>query len=414
MTFTALAVATLWSASFQSSEALDADALRDFPPCELVDGDIPPDAGNLVLDYEVARIACRLPQPAEAIALAGDILAGRHFGFRVEDETLTLVARPNGELNPVVIHGAVSSAPLDPVAGTDDLYLTRLRLTRLDEAMLAFYLVPQLQTLEDGEEAEPIALENWRAPNAPPEPEFDPELLGETHEEELWSEALGETRRLVIYTPPGFDQEGEYAAVFFADGDKVNYYARHIEPMIRAGEIEPLVLVGSASGQSGIVEDRSDIHRDMRNADYTPGYVDGPRFDQHMSFFATELVDFAVDQYAVSPDPSRRAVTGRSSGASFAFMAGYQRPDAFGISMPMSGGWRLEEYQLADENSAIFILAAGLYEPPFLSRARFTALGLAGAGYDVRLTELAAGHTQDIDDHGMLPAIAEYFAAGRD
>ena len=407
----ALTTALLLS-TYGQADAPTAEDFRDAPDCAFLHAYDPGPEGVFALEREIALLACRLPQPGDAETLAGEILQERRFGFRVEGDVLTIAANPaDGEA--VSVTGALPGAELDP-AGEDGLFLSRFRLAHLDEGVLGFYLFENLQTLAEGEDPEPVQLVSWRGPNAPAEPEFDPELQGTLEEVELWSEALGETRRLVIYTPPGFDPEGEYPAVFFADGGKVQFYARYIEPMIREGRVEPLVLVGARSGQGGIVEDRSDIHRDMRNADYIPGFVDEtPRFDQHMEFFAEELVSHAVEAYAVTTDRRRRAVTGRSSGGAFAFLAGVQRPDAFGLAFPMSGGWGVEDIPQASEDSAIFRLASGRYEMSFMLRARRSVQLLAPAGYDIELQEISAGHTQEIDDYGLLPLLQEFFPASQ-
>src|SRR5262249_17343407 len=156
----------------------------------------------------------------------------------------------------------------------------------------------------------------------------------------------GETRRLAIYLPPGHRTDGDYPALFMADGSDgaVQYDARIIEPLIRSGALPPLIIVGASSGQDGIVEDRSALGPNIRTLDYVPNFGgDTVRFPAHMRFFSEELVAFAVREYGVTTDARRRVVQGKSNGGVFAFWAAYQHPEAFGNAIASSLAGRTVE-----------------------------------------------------------------------
>ena len=65
----------------------------------------------------------------------------------------------------------------------------------------------------------------------------------------LESAALKETRRINVYTPPGYDAAGatRYPVLYMPDGglqEDFPHLATTIDTAIRAGEMRPLILVG--------------------------------------------------------------------------------------------------------------------------------------------------------------------------
>lgn len=375
----------------------------NYPYCAAADAFDPGDDADLTLRREIALDACRLPldlEPADIEAMLGE----EDFAFEIEGDELVVARRGLAGLQ-----GALGGQ-LDEVDGLEAVFANRFRLAQLNEALLTFYVIPEGAT-----QITPDMMPGWEGPDAPPKAvvENDGEIEGELIATELWSEALGETRRLHVYLPPGHEPGTSYPSVFFADGGVVNYFARLIEPRIVDGSLPPMVLVGAESGQQGIVEDRSDIERDLRNADYLPGGIRGVnRFDAHLIFFADELVEHAIAHWGVNPDPTLRGVYGRSSGGAFSLQAGFRRPDRFGHAFSMSTGrGRIDQADAAPDNAARFYFAAGSYESTFVYNARRSAATLEAAGYDVRLETLSAGHTQEIDEAMLIPFLRDAFAA---
>ncbi len=384
------------------SDSTDLD-LQNHPYCAETEAFDPGEDADLTLRREIALEACRLPLGLEASDV--EVLLGdQDFVFEIDGEELVIARRHLADLQ-----GALGGF-LDEVEGLDRVFANRFRLASLNQALLTFYVIPEGAT-----RITPDMIPGWEGPDAPPKAvvENHGEITGELIATELWSEALGETRRLHVYLPPGHDPADRYPSVFFADGGVVNYFARLIEPRISDGSLPPLVLIGAESGQQGIVEDRSDIERDLRNADYLPGGIRGVnRFDAHLIFFADELVEHAIAHWGVSPDPTLRGVYGRSSGGAFSLQAGFRRPDRFGHAFSMSTGrGRIDEADDAPENAARFYFAAGRYESGFMFNARRSADALQAAGYKVRLEALAAGHTQEIDELMLIPFLRDAFSA---
>ncbi|AZU04801.1 esterase [Glycocaulis alkaliphilus] len=377
--------------------------LLDYPYCSAAEAFDPAGDADLALRREIALDACRLPL-ALSLGDVESMLGDEDFAFEIDGEELVAARRGSGANR---LHGALN-ASLPELEGTDGIHAARFRLAELQAAWLKFYVFP--------EGATQITLDmmpGWEGPDAPPKAvvENDGGIEGELIATELWSEALGETRRLYVYLPPGHDPAASYPAVFFGDGGVVNHFGRLIEPRIADGSLPPMVLVGAESGQQGIVEDRSDVERDLRNADYLPGGIRGvDRFDAHLIFFADELVEHAITHWGASPDPVLRGVFGRSSGGAFSLQAGFRRPDRFGHAFSMSTGrGPVREADPAPENAARFYFAAGLYEPTFLYNAHISANALQAAGYEVRIEALAAGHTQEIDEVMLIPFLRDAF-----
>jgi enterochelin esterase-like enzyme len=214
----------------------------------------------------------------------------------------------------------------------------------------------------------------------------------------LYSEALNETRRLVIYTPPGHDPDaGDYPVLLVADGGKVSYYGRQIDVWIAQGRIAPMIMIGLVSGREGIVEETED-GVDYRNADYLPDFLEPrERFDRHLTFAAQEVLAFARERYGVSTDRNKVGVNGRSSGGGFAYHAGVRRPDVFGHALVHSPGATVPgDPPPASDAAARFHIVAGRYETSFVASARRAAAALEARGYQVELTELSAGHTMEV------------------
>lgn len=340
--------------------------------------------------------------PAESPICVDDVSDIDETTARVALGDQELVVRREGDRLTAFARVAAESASLccslqgemARIAETD-LFVARYRLARLDEAVLTF--VPSTW-LSNQREFRMEDQPRWIGPNAPPPPPVVTELRGQRFERTLWSEYLGETRRLYFYLPPGHDRTRTYPVVFMADGASVMVLAPMFERLIDDGKIAPVIFAGAASGREAIVEDRSSLGiSDIRAADYLPGREERiPRFEQHLRFFSEELVDYASREFGGARDPAQRVVTGFSNGGSFSLFAALRRPDVFGISMPLSPSWRaLPEEDLSRPLRARFLMSAGLYEIGRQRRASQYAETLRSRGFDVTMQTPAMGHDRD-------------------
>ncbi len=349
-------------------------------PCEQVVSPQPP-------------AACRLSVLDVTESAAGIALGDGPFAVLRDGDHLTVFARSARD---EVRLCCSLQGPMARV-GASRIWVSRYRIAELDRASLGF--VPPAW-IEEGRTFRPDEMPVWRGPLAPRAPASKQELGGKRFERTLWSQNLNETRRLFVYLPPGHDRTRTYPAIFMADGANVMAQAGLIEALIDGGAIPPLVLVGAASGQAGIVEDRSSLGVDIRAADYLPDFENAQgRFEQHLRFFSEELVSYAVREFGVSADPARRAVQGFSNGGSFALYAALRRPDVFGLSIALSPSWRrLTDTHFALPTRAHFFISAGLYEVGRQRAARGYAEALRAHGYDTLFETPATGHFRDQEE----------------
>lgn len=349
----------------------------------------------LFVEIDGYRNACSLPAADltenQALAALGDA----PLSAKLSGDILTLFARSD-QREPYLCC-SISSAAWKQL-GDSDLWAARLRLADTDRALLKLALFsPAAGGLSDF-----IDIRGEHAP-APGLFMSDPDeaLEGKLIETTLASPELGETRHIIIYLPPGHKPDDTTATLVLADGGSTGHYARMIEPMIKAGLIASLAIVGIPSGAGGIVDPPAAFDRvDLRATDYVPGWSeDHPRrFNQHMDFVAQTLIPWSRREYGLSTQRAHTGVAGQSNGGVFALYAGYLHGDTFAVSIPVSPGWTkgaLRTPNAAPDTAARFFIAAGLYEPRFLDSAQISANGLTSAGYNVTTSWNAAGHSRD-------------------
>lgn len=346
-----------------------------------------PFAGQLV----AARFACRVV-PGIDIAEATRILGANTSALEVRGDNAIFLARASASA--VRMEGTLS-VPMERIAKSD-LWVARFRFAMIDYAILKF------SATSDGKQLPGTKRIDWRGPMAPAKPEQKRDLAGTVVKRTLWSEALQETRRINIYLPPRYSDKGAYPTLYMADGQWIETWARFIEPMIDAGVIPPIVVVGADSGQEGIVEDRASLGVDVRNADYLPAYPKGgDRFERHMRFFTQELVPYAEKEFALARSRAKRALFGISSGAVFAWHAGIRHGDLFLTALALSGGWYPAEPGMVQEKLRTdFIIGVGLYDFGFVISTQQTAKRLREKGFKVLEEYLYMGH--DLDGWAFL------------
>lgn len=349
------------------------------------------------------QAACSLPAEDLSQADASAALGEEPLSVTLTGDMLTLFAR--SPENAPYLCCSIRSVAWKQL-NQSGLWAGRLRIAQPDKALLQFSIFdPKASGLSDS-----ILI---HGANAPAKSLFmaDPDLAhkGQLIETTLTSPELGETRKITIYLPAGHKADGSTSTLIMADGTATAYYARMVEPMIDAGLIKPLAIIGVHSGQGAIVNmDDALTEYDVRSLDYLPQWDEEyaidltkthpNRFENHMSFVTDTLLPWARDEYGLSTKREDTGVTGQSSGGVFALYAGLLHPEVFAVSLPVSPGWRAlalrQALPISGDTSAFFI-AAGLYEPSFLRSAQASAESLNTAGYAVTTTWNAAGHSPD-------------------
>jgi enterochelin esterase-like enzyme/thiol-disulfide isomerase/thioredoxin len=160
-----------------------------------------------------------------------------------------------------------------------------------------------------------------------------PRLKGEVKSINFDSKALGTTREVKVYLPPGHDRKKSYPVLYAADGfDSVA--CELIEPLILSGKLPPLIVVGTAHGPG-----------QMRQLEYLSGW--SPKhFEAHEKFFCDEVIPWAEREWGASQKRSERAVYGCSNSGPFALIMANRHSELFGhVFAMMVYGLRLDEFE---------------------------------------------------------------------
>jgi enterochelin esterase-like enzyme len=152
--------------------------------------------------------------------------------------------------------------------------------------------------------------------------------------ERFRSRFLRNQRDIIVYLPPGYDEEParRFPVLYMHDGQNlfdratafggVDWNVRGAaDQLIEAGAIQPLVIVGIYNaGKSRINE-------------YTPtksAKLGGGRADRYAKFLLQELMPFIESEYRVSKDPAVTGVAGSSLGGLVSLYIGLQNSRLFG------------------------------------------------------------------------------------
>ncbi|HEY0015228.1 MAG TPA: alpha/beta hydrolase-fold protein [Longimicrobium sp.] len=158
----------------------------------------------------------------------------------------------------------------------------------------------------------------------------------------LQSAALDETRRINVYTPPGYAGDGaaRYPVLYMPDGgvqEDFPHVAGTVDAAIRAGEMRPMLVVGienterrrDMTGPTQVAEDRAIAPR-----------VGGS--DAFRRFIADELMPHVRGRYRVTDET---AVIGESLAGLFIVETFLLRPELFDtyVALDPSLWWNAEE-----------------------------------------------------------------------
>jgi enterochelin esterase-like enzyme len=374
--------------------------------CAVIDAVLAPGsaAPDDMVRFARASKECRLGTENLTADKVAARLDGKSFVFAVEDDTMVAMARSkSGEVQICCTFQEL----LTRISGSD-YWVIRKRISSPRAAVISlFAIADDIPQTDFGKRTV------WRGPEAPnlPSEKAMASLRGKVLTPTLKSAALGETRKLAVYLPPGWSKAKQWPTLFLADGGAAQY-APMVEAMIDAGEIAPIVMVSAETGLEAIVGKPPEGFEDLRASEYVrsiPGPGNDQRFAGHMTFFAEEMTRYAVDEYSVSPERTQRAVAGSSNGGVFAAWAGLQHPEAYGTSIAMSPGiLEINEADLKKEPRARFFFSGGDYEGGFQAAAKYAEERLRKAGYQAEGRYLATGHDPAqwaIVLHDALPSV---------
>lgn len=266
---------------------------------------------------------------------------------------------------------------MEQVNGSSNLWTLTAKVRDLDQALLDVLLLPA------GSETYP---QEWRGSAASLPPLFKPARDGEITQHNVQSAALGETRGLFIYRPPG---AGPMPVIYLADGEATEAFAALLRPMIEAGEIPPVMIVGLWSGP--LLQEGQDQPLNRRHYEYLTGWNDGI-YRTHERFLIDEVMPLA-EGLGASKEPRDRILMGFSDGASWALNTATVRPDLFRGVIALSYAGEPDALAKPSGYGRIY-LAAGTMEEAFHDATVKVAARMEGRSEAVRLDVGVAGHSQ--------------------
>jgi len=155
------------------------------------------------------------------------------------------------------------------------------------------------------------------------------------------SNHLPDDRDVIVYVPPGYEDEPErtYPVLYLHDGqnlfdgrtsfvkDRTWQVREHADAAIEASEVEPLVVVGIYNTD------------DRRLAEYTHEYnwqMGGGQADAYGKLITRELMPWIASQYRVRQDRENTGLGGSSLGGLVSLYLGLRYPTVFGKLAVMS------------------------------------------------------------------------------
>ncbi len=215
----------------------------------------------------------------------------------------------------------------------------------------------------------------------PPELSGAPEApAGRTVEGTLESLAIGAPRRVLVYLPPDYRDDGAYPVAVFHSGWSVvrdGEAPRIFDWLIAHREIEPIV---------GLFLDS-----------YIPGDPDNHEGPPLRAFLTEEAPQWLASRYSVSRRADDWAVLAISYGAQDALDAALAPTRAYGRLGLLIPGRRLtsgdlEAFSLQRDRRLRVAILAGLYDQANIATANNVRRTLTDAGHAVDFIEVPEGH----------------------
>jgi enterochelin esterase-like enzyme len=323
-----------------------------------------------------------------------------------DGDTATFFYR--GEADEVMLRVGGETQHLRRLPGSD-VWTVRWQRPELERGVFSYALAPSRKGQPPPERGERWVFHTWRGPKAPPAPAVARELKGTETLHDIESKALGETRKVRVYLPPGHDKARPCPVVYATDG-QLN--SAVLEPLILAGKVRPVIVVGTSSGGylgGPGAKGEYDVRKDLRALEYVPG-LDKDRFAKHERFFCEEVRVWAERELGASKDRQDRAVFGCSNGARFALEMGLRHPELFGHVFACSiAGARNFEPPARPENPPRYYLAAGTWEKPFHKMTADVAEKLKAQQVPVAFSSRVASHDDAMWREEFAAAVQEAF-----
>ncbi len=165
---------------------------------------------------------------------------------------------------------------------------------------------------------------------------------GAMRAEWYFSKATGETRRIFVYTPPGYDQNAErYPVLYLQHGwgeDEAGWSDQGhesfiLDNLIAAHKAKPMIIVNE-NGLTGVhfvppPPPRSGSGSNPPSPGSVPHFFMDERYSLFDSVISTDLVPFIDTHFRTIPDREHRALAGLSMGGAQALRIGFNHLNQF-------------------------------------------------------------------------------------
>ncbi|WP_291580994.1 alpha/beta hydrolase-fold protein [Clostridium sp. UBA6640] len=211
---------------------------------------------------------------------------------------------------------------------------------------------------------------------------------GKIKSNRFYSEILGDTRRIWVYTPWNYRNDGSpYNLLVLTDGfEYMNMGAETVfNNLINDERISPMVCV--------FVESKENRYEELTCN------------EKLSDFLSEELITWIYENYNISKNPKERIIGGVSLGGLTATHIAYKNPHIFGNVLSQSGSywyenqWLTKEYENNDRLPIKFYLNAGLLEnhpyddePIMMEVINNMRDVLLNKGYSVAYENFPSGH----------------------
>ena len=303
---------------------------------------------------------------SDYIALVGDVLTILHRD--ASDE--------------LQISGSIQR-PMSRIPGTD-VWALQARMSEWNKTFFSYEFFSRQRRGSDS--SQPLV---FHGADAPPLPKKQSKLHGKIVERTLYSEHLGEERRITVYLPH-HAHGADMPALFMADGSTAEGFARIVEPLIDAGRVAPIMIVGVHAAAAPPTSKGFSLQMDRRATEYLR-FLGDERFEKHMQFFAEEVLPWAIKEYGVSARRNDHAAFGFSNGGAFVVSLAFAHPELFAHALPFSVAGSPERVPTGVALPR-FLFAAGRLEPNFRINTKTMHDNIRAAGGDAAFTDYASGH----------------------
>jgi enterochelin esterase family protein len=219
----------------------------------------------------------------------------------------------------------------------------------------------------------------------------------------IWysSPSMGMSRRMMVYTPPGYEKSSDSYPVLYllhgGGGDEEAWIDRGrsnymMDNLIARGKAEPMIIVmpnGSINQQAA-----------PGNRPYSSTV--SMAFDRSLMYSGTfekslvnDIIPFIEKNYRVIPDAGHRALAGLSMGGLHVTNTFMAHPDMFGYINVMSSGWFIQEKEMYEKGDECLAEIASTLNNT-VKVLRFTQGGPEDIAYDNGKEMLKVFHKNQI------------------